>query len=51
MDKNQADQFLRAASLKFVLEGKISPKKANYRLRQALGVQPNGQKARRKRRA
>lgn len=35
MTDKQADRFVRAASLLFVLQGKISSKKANFRLRQA----------------
>ena len=49
MTAEQADKFVRAASLLFVLRGDISSKKASYRLRQAT-AKSNGHRkqARRK---
>ncbi len=44
MNPTEADKFVRAASLLFVLQGEISSKKSTFRLRQALTGQPNGRK-------
>lgn len=44
MNPTEADKFVRAASLLFVLQGNITSKKSTFRLRQVITGQPNGTK-------